>query len=78
MWKRIAARRYTATLAALSHGDVEAVLEQFAPDMRFAFVGDSPLGSQLSSKQEVREWFGRLLRLLPDPRFEPQEVLIPA
>jgi ketosteroid isomerase-like protein len=76
MWKRIGARRYTRTLAALSRGDVEAVLEQFAPDVRFSFVGDSPLGSELSSKQEVREWFGRLFRLLPGPRFEPQEVLI--
>jgi ketosteroid isomerase-like protein len=76
MWKRIAARRYTTTMAALSRGDVEAVLEQFAPDVRFAFVGDSPLGGDLWSKQEVREWFGRLFRLLPDPSFEPREVLV--
>jgi len=54
MWKRIATRRYTRTLAALSAGDVEAVLEQFAPDVRFVFVGDSSLGTELGSKEDVR------------------------
>ena len=76
MWKRIATRRYTRTLAALSAGDVEAVLEQFAPDVRFVFVGDSSLGTELGSKEDVRRWFGRLFRLLPNARFDPQEVLI--
>ena len=76
MWKRIAKRRYTRTLAALSAGNVDAVLEQFAPDVRFVFVGDSSLGTELGSKEDVRRWFGRLLRLLPNARFDPQEVLI--
>ena len=76
MWKRIAKRRYTNGLAALSRGDVEEVLEQFAPNVRFVFVGDHSLGTDLGSKEEVREWFGRLFRLLPNARFEPQEVLV--
>lgn len=76
MWKRIAKRRYTKSLAALTGGEVEAVLEQFAPDVRFLFVGDSPLGSELHSKDEVREWFRRLFRLMPNPVLDPQEVLV--
>jgi ketosteroid isomerase-like protein len=76
MWKSIARRQYTRGLAALGRGDVESVLEQFAPNVRFVFVGDSPLGARLESREAVRAWFGRLFRLLPGARFEPQQVVI--
>ena len=76
MWRRIAKRRYTRSLAALTKGDVEAVLAQFAPDVRFVFVGDSPLGSELHSREEAREWFGRLFTLLPNPRFDLQQIVV--
>jgi ketosteroid isomerase-like protein len=67
---------YLQTLASLSEGEVEAVLEQFSPDVEFVFVGESPLGSHLHSRDAVRAWFGRLFRLLPEAHFQADEVLV--
>jgi ketosteroid isomerase-like protein len=39
-------------------------------------VGDSPLGADLSSREEIRLWFDRFRRLLPDPRFEVQVAMV--
>jgi ketosteroid isomerase-like protein len=76
MWKRIARRRYERALGALGRGDLDAVLGQFAHDVRFDFAGDSPLGTALRSRDAVRAWFERLFRLLPGARFEPRDVVI--
>lgn len=51
MWKRIASRRYTWSLTALINGDVESVLDQFAPDVRFVLVEDSLLGARLETRE---------------------------
>jgi len=59
MWKRIARRRYERALGALGRGDLDAVLGQFAHDVRFDFAGDSPLGTTLRSRDAVRAWFER-------------------
>jgi ketosteroid isomerase-like protein len=76
MWKWIARRTYTRAIASLSAGDVETLLGQFAEDVHFVFVGESPLGADLRSRNDVREWFGRMLHLLPSARFEPVEILV--
>jgi ketosteroid isomerase-like protein len=40
------------------------------------FVGDTPLSARLAGHQDLRRWFERFARLLPEPRFEIQRLLI--
>ena len=76
MIARIAGHQYRKGLHALERGDLDALLAQFSPDATLTFVGDTPLGADLSSPTDVRAWFERFLRLLPDRRFEVQRYQV--
>src|SRR5262249_55036752 len=74
--KRIARGRYLRGLAALERGDFDALLAQFDPQCEFVFVGETPLGAHLRSRDELRVWLGKLHTMLPSPRFEIKELVI--
>lgn len=76
MIKRISRRIYRKGLADLSRGDLDAVLSVFHPSCRLRFIGDTPLGADLSDPADIRRWFERFQRLLPDARFEPQQIVV--
>ena len=76
MITRIAGGQYRKGLAALERGDVDALLTQFDPDCILTFVGEGPLGAELSGRDDLRLWFERFLRLLPDRRFEIQKLVV--
>jgi ketosteroid isomerase-like protein len=76
MITRITRGQYLKGLRALERGDVDALLTQFHEQCTLTFVGDSPLGAQLSTPPEVRRWFERFLRMLPEPRFEIQRLVV--
>jgi ketosteroid isomerase-like protein len=67
---RIAGQQYRKGLRALERGDLDALLTQFDRRATLTFVGDTPLGADLSSPAEVRAWFERFGRMLPNPRFD--------
>ncbi len=69
-------RIYESGLRSLERGDLDALLKRFHRDCVFIFVGDTPLGAQLSSAGDIRRWFERFSRLLPNPRFEVQRLVI--
>ncbi|WP_028933904.1 nuclear transport factor 2 family protein [Pseudonocardia spinosispora] len=75
MLQRLARREYLRGLRALERGDLDALLAQFDGRCQFEFTGDSPLGAQLSGSVELRRWFERFLRLLPEPRFDVRRVV---
>jgi ketosteroid isomerase-like protein len=60
----------------LSQGDYEAVLASFSPTAVFCFAGDHALGGQLQGVALIRQWFQRVLRLFPDLRFAPQDIVV--
>lgn len=46
-----------------------------APDLRFRFLGDTPLGADLRGPEAFRDWFARFDRLLPGLRLELVDVV---
>jgi ketosteroid isomerase-like protein len=40
------------------------------------FVGDTPLGATRLTGADIRRWFERFARLLPNPRFEIQQLVV--
>ena len=74
--RRIAARTYQRGLAAVERGDFDQLLTQFRPDCEFVFVSRTALGARLSGKADLRRWFERFRRLLPDPSFDVQHLVI--
>jgi ketosteroid isomerase-like protein len=73
---RITRSVYVGGLGAVERGDLDAALRLFHRDGTLRFIGDSPLGAQLSGHADIRAWFERFLRLLPSPRFEVQRVAV--
>ena len=73
---RIAARAYLRGLAAVERGDFDQVLAQFRPDCEFVFVSRTALGARLSGTADLRRWFERFARLLPDPAFDVQRLVM--
>jgi ketosteroid isomerase-like protein len=73
---RIAARTYLRGLAAAERGDFDQVLSQFAPSCELIFVSRTALGARLSGKADLLRWFERFRRLLPDPLFDVQRLVI--
>jgi ketosteroid isomerase-like protein len=60
----------------LNRRDVDAVLGRFVEDVHFRFGGDHPLGADLRGRDAVRAWFARTFELIPDLRFEVEEVMV--
>ena len=73
---QIAARTYLRGLAATERGDFDQVLSQFRPDCELVFVSRTALGARLSGHADLRRWFERFRRLLPDPSFDVQRLVI--
>ncbi|MEW9552014.1 nuclear transport factor 2 family protein [Nonomuraea sp. NPDC050783] len=73
---RVAAAVYRRGLAALERGDIDALLANFRADCELIFISDTALGAHLSTRAGLRRWFERFGRLLPDPRFEIQRLVV--
>lgn len=73
---RITAAIYRRGLAAVERGDIDALLANFRADCELIFVSDTALGARLSNRADLRRWFERFGRLLPDPRFEIQRLVV--
>lgn len=72
----IAREHYLKGLRSLSQGDLDALLSQFHERCTLTFVGDTPLGVTHATGPGIRRWFERFLRLLPDPSFEIQRLVV--
>jgi ketosteroid isomerase-like protein len=47
-----------------------------APDMRFRFVGDTPMGADLRGREAFADWFERFERTFPGLRLTLQDVVV--
>lgn len=52
------------------------LLGQFHPSATMTFAGDTPLGADRLRGADLRAWFERFCRLLPDRRFEIQRLQV--
>jgi ketosteroid isomerase-like protein len=75
MYHAIVRSMVRRTWRRVSAGDYEAAVAMAAPDIRFRFLGDTPLGADLRGQQAFREWFARLAGLLPGVRLELVDVV---
>jgi ketosteroid isomerase-like protein len=76
MIKAITRGVYRRGLRCLEQGDLDGLLRRFDEHCTFSFAGNTPLGAQLSNRQDIRTWFERFRRLLPDPTFEVDRVVV--
>jgi ketosteroid isomerase-like protein len=74
--KRITLAMYRRGLSQVERGEFDALLRGFDERCRLRFVGDTPLGADLSTRAGILLWFERFRRLLPDPRFDIQRVVV--
>jgi ketosteroid isomerase-like protein len=74
--KRLVAGLVRRNYARLNRRDVELVLARFAPDARFRFGGDHALAADLRGRDAVRAWFDRAFALLPDLRFDVEDIVV--
>jgi ketosteroid isomerase-like protein len=64
LWKRVGA------------GDYRAAVELAAPDVRFKFVGDPPVGAAFTGRDEFERWFLGLQETLPGLRITLTDVVV--
>ncbi|MCP4560747.1 MAG: nuclear transport factor 2 family protein [Bosea sp.] len=75
MYHGIVQARVRALFDAVNKGDAEPVIAAFAPIFEHRFLGDDhALGGSCSSLSAVRDWYGRLYRLLPDIHFDLERI----
>lgn len=69
MYRTVVKRKVSATFAALSEGNHDALLDQLADGFRYRFLGDNALAGTRSQRQSMTEWFDRVAELFPGLQF---------
>lgn len=76
MYTAIVRRIVRSGFRALSAGNYEQLLQQFHPEVIFAFVGPAPLGGEYIGLDAARQWFQNLFSYLPGIQFGVQQVIV--
>ncbi|MFI6826557.1 nuclear transport factor 2 family protein [Kribbella sp. NPDC050241] len=76
MYHRIVAAQVRKAFAEISAGNWEAMVAGMAPAFTYRFYGDHALGGERHTHDALRRWWERCFRLLPDTRFDVQDILV--
>jgi ketosteroid isomerase-like protein len=77
MYKTLVRRRVRSMYAAMNGGDYGPLLNCFAPEFAYTFVGDEhPLAGTRRSRAKMQAQFERVLRLFPGINFTVREVVM--
>lgn len=76
MYKTIVARRTRRVFEALNRGDARPLLDGLADPAHHEMTGEHALGGSRNTVPAIAEWYARLLRLLPDLRFDVTAVRV--
>jgi ketosteroid isomerase-like protein len=76
MYKAIVRAKLRRLFAGASRGQWQPIVEGFADDFSYRFVGNTPLGGTRTTRLAMQAWWTRLLILFPGAQFLPQEILI--
>ncbi|MFD1202504.1 nuclear transport factor 2 family protein [Leucobacter albus] len=60
----------------INAGNYWAMVESLGEPFEYHFHGDHALGGRRTSVDAMNRWWARLMRLLPDARFEVLDVLV--
>ncbi|WP_433003104.1 nuclear transport factor 2 family protein [Kribbella sp. CA-294648] len=76
MYHRFVAGRVRQAFAEISAGNTEAMVSGMAPTFTYRFYGDHALSGERHTREALRRWWARCQRLLPETRFDVQDVLV--
>jgi ketosteroid isomerase-like protein len=76
MYHWFVARKVRATFAQIGEGDWEPMIAGLAPRFSYRFYGDSALSGERHTLEALRLWWARSFRLLPNPTFQVDEVIV--
>jgi ketosteroid isomerase-like protein len=76
VYHQIVARKVRATFAQIGTGDWEPMLAGMAPRFSYRFYGSSALSGERHTLSGLRRWWERSTRLLPNPDFTVEEVIV--
>jgi ketosteroid isomerase-like protein len=76
MYHRFVAAQVRKAFAEISAGNWEAMVAGMAPSFTYRFYGDHALSGERHTHESLRRWWERCFRLLPNTRFDVQDVLV--
>jgi ketosteroid isomerase-like protein len=76
MYHRFVAGRVRAVFRQLNAGDYAPMVAGLARDFDYEFYGDHALAGHRTTKAAMEAWWQRAFRLMPDVKFELDEVLV--
>ncbi|APU19245.1 nuclear transport factor 2 family protein [Actinoalloteichus sp. GBA129-24] len=76
MYHRFVARRVRRIFAMISAGDWQPMVDGMAPSFTYRFHGEHALSGSRHTTGALRAWWERCFRLMPDPTFRVEEVLV--
>lgn len=77
MYHAIVKRRLLNSFAALNRGNYPVITRQFSKDATHWFSGTGhPLAGLRRSQASIFAWYDRLARLMPDLRFDIEQVAV--
>jgi ketosteroid isomerase-like protein len=76
MYRKIVAARTRAVWRSINARDLDAPWKMAAEDMRFTFVGVTPLGATLVGRDKFRDWLAAVFDRFPDITFDLREVIV--
>ncbi len=65
MYHAIVGSRVRALWARAGAGEYSAAVATAAPDIRFRFLGDTPISADLTGRARFEAWFARLYEIFP-------------
>jgi hypothetical protein len=76
MYHAIVARKTRAVWRKIDAHDLDAPWRLAAPDLRFTFVGDTPLHADLTGRDAFRNWLHGVVEVFPDIRFRVLDLAV--
>jgi ketosteroid isomerase-like protein len=76
VYHRVVANKVHATFAQISTGNWEPMITGMAPRFTYIFYGDSALSGERHTIEALRRWWERSFRLIKNPAFEVEEVVV--
>lgn len=76
MYHRIVAHKVHSVFAQLGAGDWEPMITGMAGTFSYRFYGEHALAGERHTLESLRLWWQRIFRLLPEPSFDIEEVIV--
>jgi ketosteroid isomerase-like protein len=74
MYHAFVRHKLTQAFAGLSAGRIEAITNELADHAEHYFIGNHALSGSRHTPEAIHRWYERLLRLLPDIRFDLHRI----